>query len=149
VHCSFCHNSDPPSPQQFSDKKPPRTTTRTRRRAPTLNNPFFVHDVNTANVFDETNPLLIASDADGLLGFTLFQNEQNQVPGNRASLTTYITSVLNDAWNTAPYLHDGSAPALLDVVRPCLSRFGECRVAGKGRNVDDLHGVTRSSPRAS
>jgi hypothetical protein len=31
---------------------------------------------------------------------------------------------------------------LLDVVRPCLSRFGECRVAGKGRNVDDLHGVT-------
>lgn len=64
------------------------------------------------------------------------------MPGNRSALRTYITSVLNDAWNTAPYLHDGSAPTLLDVVRPCLSRFGECRVVGKGRNLDDLHGVT-------
>jgi YVTN family beta-propeller protein len=142
VHCSFCHNSAPPSPQQFSDKKPARDYDPNQTPRADLNNPFFVHDVNTTNVFDETNPLLIASDAEGLLGFTLFQNEQNQVPGNRATLNAYITSVLNDAWNTAPYLHDGTAPTLLDVVRPCLPRFGECKVAGRGRNVDDLHGVT-------
>jgi YVTN family beta-propeller protein len=142
VHCSFCHASPPPSPQQFSDKRPASDYDRNQTPRADLNNPFFVHDVNTANVFDETNPLLIASDADGLLGFTLFQNEQNQVPGNRARLATYITSVLNDAWNTAPYLHDGTAPTLLDVVRPCQSKYGECRIAGKGRNVDDLHGVT-------
>jgi YVTN family beta-propeller protein len=142
VHCSFCHNSPPPSPQQFSDKRPANDYDRAQTPRADLNNPFFVHDVGTTNVFDETNPLRIASDADGLLGFTLFQNEQNQVPGNRATLSTYLTSVLNDAWNTAPYLHDGSAPTLLDVVRPCLGKFGDCKTAGKGRNVDDLHGVT-------
>ncbi len=142
VHCSFCHSSAPPSPQQFSDKRPARDYDPNQTPRADLNNPFFVHDVNTTNVFDETNPFLIASDSEGLLGFTEFQNEQNQVPGNRATLNAYITSVLTDAWNTAPYLHDGSAPTLLDVVRPCLPRFGECRVAGKGRNVDDLHGVT-------
>jgi YVTN family beta-propeller protein len=142
VHCSFCHNSAPPAPQQFSDKHPATDYDPNQTPRADLNNPFFVHDVNTTNVFDETNPFLIASDADGRLGFTLFQNEQNQVPGNRATLNAYITSVLTDAWNTAPYLHDGSAPNLLAVVRPCQPRFGECRVAGKGRNVDDLHGVT-------
>jgi len=142
VHCSFCHSSPPPSPEQFSDKHPAKDYDPNQTPRADLNNPFFVHDVGTANVFDETNPFLIANDADGILGFTLFQNRQNQVPGNRAALTTYITSVLNDAWNTAPYLHDGSAPTLLDVVHPCLSRFGDCRVAGKGRNQDDLHGVT-------
>ncbi len=51
--------------------------------------------------------------------------------------------MLNDVWNTAPYLHDGSAATLLDVVRPCQQRFGACEVfATKGRNVDDLHGTT-------
>jgi len=142
VHCSFCHNSPPPSPQQFSDKKPATDYDPNQTPQADLNNPFFVHDVNTTNVFDETNPLLIASDVDGLLGYKLFQNEQNAIPGNRSRLNAYITSVLNDAWNTAPYLHDGTAPTLLDVVRACLPRFGNCEVAGKGRNVDDLHGVT-------
>jgi hypothetical protein len=142
VKCSFCHNSPPPSPQQFSDKRPADDYDPNQTPRADLNNPFFVHDVGTTNVFDETNPLLIASDAGGLLGFTLFQNEQNQVPGNRATLNAYLTSVLNDAWNTAPYLHDGTAATLLEVVRPCLPRFGECRTAGKGRNVDDLHGGT-------
>ncbi len=142
VHCSFCHASPPPSPEQFSDKHPAKDYDPNQTPRADLNNPFFVHDVGTANVFDQTNPFLIANDADGILGFTLFQNRQNQVPGNRAALTTYITSVLSDAWNTAPYLHDGSAPTLLAVVHSCLSRFGDCAVAGKGRNVDDLHGVT-------
>ena len=142
VKCSFCHNSAPPSPQQFSDKKPaidydPNSTPRAD-----LNNPFFVHDVGTANVFDQTNPLRIASDEDGLLGFTLFQNEQNMIPGNRDALSAYITSVLTDAWNTAPYLHDGTAATLLDVVRPCSRQFGECRAAGRGRNINDQHGGT-------
>src|SRR6185369_13014951 len=87
-------------------------------------------------------PFRIASDEDGLLGFTLFQNEQNQIPGNRNTLNQYLTPVLNDVWNTAPYLHDGIAPTLLDVVRPCTSQQEECEVFGKGRNVDDLHGST-------
>jgi hypothetical protein len=142
VKCSFCHKSPPPSPQQFTDKRPSKDYDPNQTPRADLNNPFFVHDVNTTNVFDATNPFLIANDADGLLGFTLFQNEQNQIPGNRNTLNAYITSVLNDVWNTAPYLHDGSAPALVDVIRPCLARFGACQVAGKGRNVDDLHGVT-------
>jgi YVTN family beta-propeller protein len=142
VKCSFCHKTAPPSPQQFTDKRPSRDYDPNQTPRADLNNPFFVHDVNTTNVFDATNPFLIANDADGILGFTLFQNEQNQIPGNRNTLNAYITPVLNDVWNTAPYLHDGSAPMLVDVVRPCLPRFGECQVAGKGRNVDDLHGVT-------
>ncbi|MGH7893923.1 MAG: YncE family protein [Candidatus Binatia bacterium] len=142
VKCSFCHNSAPPSPQQFSDKKPAVDYDPNQTPRADLNNPFLVHDVSTANVFDETNPLRIASDEDGLLGFTLFQNEQNMIPGNRDTLNAYITSVLNDVWNTAPYLHDGTAATLLDVVRPCLPQFGDCRTASKGRNFNDQHGVT-------
>src|SRR5262249_13405060 len=88
------------------------------------------------------NPLRIASDEDGLLGYTLFQNEQNMIPGNRDTLTAYITSVLTDAWNTAPYLHDGTAATLLDVVRPCAPQYGECQIAANGRNFNDQHGRT-------
>jgi DNA-binding beta-propeller fold protein YncE/cytochrome c peroxidase len=144
VRCSFCHTSAPPSPQQFTDKKRDAAYDPTQTPRADLNPPFLLHDVGTTNVFDETNPFRIASDLDGLLGFTLFQNEQNQVPGNRNTLAAYITSVLNDVWNTAPYLHDGSAPTLLAVVRPCFERFGACRAAGKGRNIvgDPSHGVT-------
>jgi YVTN family beta-propeller protein len=142
VQCGFCHNSAPPSPQQFTDKKPSVDYDVTQTPRADLNNPFFTHDVGTTNVFDETNPFRIANDEDGLRGFTLFQNEQNAVPGNRSTLNTYLTSVLTDVWNTAPYLHDGTAATLLDVVRPCSSRFGDCRTAGRGRNVDDLHGRT-------
>jgi hypothetical protein len=64
------------------------------------------------------------------------------IPGNRSVLNNYLTPVLNDVWNTAPYLHDGSAPTLLDVVRPCLTQLEACDQAGKGRNVDDQHGGT-------
>ena len=142
VHCSFCHDSAPPSPQQFTDKKPAPDYDPNNPAQADSNNPFFVHDVNTANLFDETDPFDIANDAFGLLGFKLFQNQQNNIPGFRNPLTVYVTPVLNDVWNTAPYLHDGSAPTLLDVVRPCLTKFGECKVAGKGRNLDDQHGVT-------
>jgi YVTN family beta-propeller protein len=142
VNCSFCHDSAPPSPQQFSDKKPAVDYDPTQTPRADLNNPFLVHDIGSANVFDTTNPLRIASDEDGLLGYTLFQNEQNMIPGNRDTLTAYITSVLTDAWNTAPYLHDGTAATLLDVVRPCAPQFGECKIAGKGRNFNDQHGRT-------
>src|SRR5439155_1995307 len=45
-------------------------------------------------------------------------------------------------WSTAPYLHDGSVPFLLDVVRPCDSNLDDCLVFGRGRNLDDRHGVT-------
>src|SRR5262249_43969150 len=129
--------------QQFTDKGPnnggfdPNQTPRAD-----LNSPFIRFDVGTTNLFDETNPFYIASDGPGLLGFTLFQNEQIPSPGNRDRLNAYITPVLTDVWNTAPYLHDGSAATLLDVVRGCVSTLDDCAHAGHGRNVDDLHGVT-------
>lgn len=142
VRCSFCHDSPPPATQQFTDKKPNTDYDTSQTPRADLNNPFFVHDVGTTNVFDRTNPFDIASDKGGRVGFTLFQNEQNQIPGNRNTLNQYLTPVLNDVWNTAPFLHDGSAPTLLDVVRPCSTQRGSCEVFGKGRNVDDLHGST-------
>jgi hypothetical protein len=142
VHCSFCHTGPSQANQQFSDKGPNAGYDPTQTPRADLNSPFIRHDVGTANVFDQTNPFVIASDGPGILGFTLFQNEQIPTPGNRSVLNAYITSVLNDAWNTAPYLHDGSAPTLLDVVRPCLTKLEPCAIAGRGRNVDDQHGVT-------
>ena len=56
-----------------------------------------------------------------------FQNPGNPpdrrtIPGAADVLGEYITPVLNDLWNTAPYLHDGSAHALLDVVRAVRPR---------------------------
>jgi hypothetical protein len=144
VQCAFCHNSVSGARQQFSDKRPDRAgfdPSQTPRAD--LNSPYFRHDVGTANTFDVTNPFSIANDEAGLLGFTLFQNQQNQIPGNRGALNAYLTSVLNDVWNTAPYLHDGSAATLLDVVRPCVPRLDRCTTEpGHGRNVDDLHGAT-------
>jgi len=50
--------------------------------------------------------------------------------------------VLNDVWNTPPFMHDGVAPTLLDVVRSCSSFETDCDQKGLGRNIDDLHGVT-------
>jgi hypothetical protein len=144
VHCAFCHNTAVGAQQQFSDKRPDQTgfdPNQTPRAD--LNSPYLRHDVGTANVFDQTNPYSIANDEPGLLGFTLFQNQQNGIPANRGALTAYLTSVLNDVWNTAPYLHDGSAATLLDVVRPCIGRLDACSdEPGHGRNVDDLHGAT-------
>ena len=142
VGCGFCHVGPSAANQQFTDKRPNAGYDPTQTPRADLNSPILRHDVGTANVFDVTNPFLVASDGSGLLGFTIFQNEQIPLPGNRAPLTEYITTTLVDAWNTAPYLHDGSAPTLLDVVRPCSSQLDDCLRAGKGRNVDKRHGDT-------
>jgi hypothetical protein len=57
--------------------------------------------------------------------------------------------VLNDIWNTAPYLHDGSAHTLLDVVRPCNLSLDDCLEPDRGRNLrvggvngQEMHGAT-------
>src|SRR5207244_12060952 len=53
--------------------------------------------------------------------------------------------VLNALWNTAPYLHDGTAHTLLDVVRPCDPELDDCMRLGAGRaihNGDNTHGKT-------
>jgi hypothetical protein len=142
VNCAFCHNGPAAGRQQFTNKGPNPGYDPTQTPRADLNSPFLRFPVGTANVFDRTNPFDIANDRFGLLGFTLFQNEQTQVPGNRTTLDAYLTPPLNDVWNTAPYLHDGSAPTLLDVVRPCATAVDDCLVRGRGRNVDDLHGVT-------
>ena len=142
VNCAFCHNGPAAGRQQFTNKGPNPGYDPTQTPRADLNSPFLRFPVGTANVFDKTNPFDIANDRYGLLGFTLFQNEQTQVPGNRTTLDAYVTPPLNDVWNTAPYLHDGSAATLLDVVRPCSTALDACAVRGRGRNVDDLHGVT-------
>ena len=74
----------------------------------------------------------------------LFQdvNTVPSTPAPRGTLGDYVTPVLNDVWNTAPYLHDGSAHTLLDVVRPCDSTTDDCTAADHGRNIDGQHGVT-------
>jgi YVTN family beta-propeller protein len=142
VACGFCHVGPTAANQQFTDKRPNPGYDPTQTPRADLNSPILRHDVGTANVFDTTNPFFVASDGPALLGFTIFQNEQIPLPGNRAPLTEYVTTTLVDAWNTAPYLHDGSAPTLLDVVRPCDSQLDDCLRAGKGRNVDRRHGDT-------
>ena len=146
VHCSFCHNGPSADNQQFTNKAPNGGYDPTQTPRADLNSPFVRFDVGTANVFDATNPFFIASDEAGLLGFTLFQNEQSQVPGNRDVLNAYITPALNDAWNTAPYLHDGTAATLLDVVRPCDPALDDCARPAAGRNLCPggtcQHGVT-------
>jgi DNA-binding beta-propeller fold protein YncE len=142
VNCAFCHNGPAAGRQQFTNKGPNPGYDPTQTPRADLNSPFLRFPVGTANVFDKTNPFDIANDRDELLGFTLFQNEQTQVPGNRTALDAYVTPPLNDVWNTAPYLHDGSAATLLDVVRPCSQAIDDCFVRGRGRNVDDLHGAT-------
>jgi hypothetical protein len=55
-----------------------------------------------------------------------------------------------DVWLTAPYLHDGSAFTLHDVVRACNSaeeeccnpKLEDCTAKNTGRNINDQHGVT-------
>src|SRR5439155_24763328 len=100
------------------------------------NNPFLRNNVGTLNVFDGTDPNFIAQKTDS------FQNANVPIPAHRGRLGDYVTPVLNDVWNSAPYLHDGSAPFLLDVVRPCDSTLDDCLVSGHGRNLDGRHGVT-------
>src|SRR5262245_12016713 len=71
------------------------------------------------------------------------------IPSSRGVLGDYITPVLVDLWNTAPYLHDGSAHTLLDVIRPCNPALDDCLEAGRGRNLriagvngQEMHGAT-------
>ncbi|HJQ82850.1 MAG TPA: hypothetical protein VKA21_02150, partial [Candidatus Binatia bacterium] len=140
TRCGECHDSRPVAGRQFFTDK------RTRRRGenfnPALppgvesNNPFIRHDVGTTNVFDETDPNAVAT-ATGS-----FQNAAVPIPASRGVLDEYVTPVMNDVWNTRPYLHDGSAHFLLDVVRPCDSAADDCFQVGRGRNLDDRHGIT-------
>jgi hypothetical protein len=135
--CASCHNGGPgPGQQFFTDKQPNASFDFALPARADGNNPFIRHDVGTGNLFDQVNPREVAA------ANATFQNPRVPIPGDRGALDDYVTPVLNDVWNTAPYLHDGSAHTLLDVVRPCDSRLDDCFQAGRGRNVDDQHGVT-------
>jgi YVTN family beta-propeller protein len=151
VGCAGCHFGPSHANQQFSDKARQNPFFDPSQAADARNNPFLRHDVGTANRFDEIDPMQVAV-AEGV-----YHNRPNPsdpgdiiMPSSRAPLRAYLTPVLNDVWFTAPYLHDGSAPTLRDVVRACNSAAEECcnpkldDCAGKntGRNVDDRHGVT-------
>ena len=139
VGCAACHNGPSDENQQFTDKGRKNPDFDPEQPANAINNPFLRHDVGTANVFDETDPNMIAATtASG----GVFQNAALPIPTSRGGLTEYVTPTLVDVWNTAPYLHDGSAATLLDLVMPCDSRFEDCDAPGAGRNVDDRHGVT-------
>ncbi len=137
TQCTTCHVGGPPGKQFFTDKKPlPQLDDPTQCGGPDKNNPFLRHNVGTANLFDKTDPYAIA------LRDNNFDNSRIPLPGHRGPLTDYVTPVLVDVWNTAPYLHDGSAHTLLDVVRPCDQTLDDCLQPGRGRNVNGQHGVT-------
>jgi DNA-binding beta-propeller fold protein YncE len=142
TQCTTCHVGGPgPGRQFFTDKKPNFTGFDPALPAgPDVNNPFVRHDVGTGNLFDDTDPLAVARENQ------TYQNPGNPpdtrtIPASRGRLTDYITPVLNDLWNTAPYLHDGSAHALLDVIRPCNTTLDDCMEAGRGRNLRGAGGV--------
>ena len=139
VGCAGCHDGGRGG-QFFSDKAPATAFDPARPARGDENNPFVRHDVGTANVFDETDPYEVA------LAQQLFQNAAVPIPAPRGPLRQYVTPVLVDVWDTAPYLHDGSAPTLLDVVRPCESTREPCARLGAGRNIHDRgrgrHGTT-------
>jgi hypothetical protein len=104
-------------------------------------NPFRRHAVGTANVFDRTDPAAVAA-ANASFQNPVGSESGGGIPAAREPLLEYVTPVLNDVWDTAPYLHDGSAPTLLDVVRPCNTLLTDCNQRGLGRNLDDAHGRT-------
>ena len=151
VGCAGCHFGPSGENQQFSDKAQRNPYFDPSQPADSRNDPFLRHDVGTANVFDETDPMVVAV-ADDVYQNRPNQNDPNDVimPSSRAPLRAYLTPVLNDVWLTAPYLHDGSAATLYDVVRSCNSaveeccnpRFEDCTGKNTGRNIDDQHGVT-------
>jgi mono/diheme cytochrome c family protein len=151
VACAGCHFGPSHDNQQFTDKARENPNFDPAQSADSRNNPFLRHDVGTSNAFDEVDPQVIAVAED------VYHNRPNAgnpddiiMPGSRAPLRAYLTPVLNDVWFTAPYLHDGSASTLHDVVRACDSAAEECcnpalnDCTGKntGRNIDDQHGVT-------
>src|SRR6266516_2977945 len=138
----FVRNPNPPDAAAergrkiVNDKTPNASFDPGRPGAADHNNPFVRHDVGTMNLFDAEDPLAIAQMDQ------IFQNPRIPIPASRGPLGDYLTPVLNDVWNTAPYLHDGSAHTLLDVVRPCDTTVDDCLEAGRGRNLNGQHGVT-------
>jgi DNA-binding beta-propeller fold protein YncE len=149
TQCTTCHNGGPGAGRQFfTDKKPNPGFDPSLPGRSDGNNPFVRHDVGTANLFDETDPLSVAQKNQ------TFQDPGNPpdrrtIPASRGTLGDYITPVLVDLWNTAPYLHDGSAHTLLDVIRPCNPALDDCLEADRGRNQriagvngQELHGAT-------
>jgi hypothetical protein len=149
TQCTTCHVGGPgPGRQFFTDKKPNSGYDPSQPPGGDRNNPFVRHDVGTANLFDETDPLAVAQENQ------TYQNPGNPpdprtIPESRGRLGDYVTPVLNDLWNTAPYLHDGSAHTLLDVVRSCDPSLDDCMQPGRGRNLrlagaagTEAHGAT-------
>jgi hypothetical protein len=94
--------------------------------------------VSTGNIFDAADPYQVCLDRQ------ILQNANLPIPAPRGSLDFYVTPTLVDLWNTAPYLHDGTAHTLLDVVRPCDPDLDECMRLGAGRAIrgDNPHGKT-------
>jgi hypothetical protein len=140
TQCASCHNGGPGAGRQFfTDKAPNPGFDPSQPPGADRNNPFIRRDVGTANLFDQADPNAVAQ------ANQTFQNPRIPLPGPRGILGDYVTPVLNDLWNTAPYLHDGSAHTLLDVVRPCNTAVGppdDCFKAGRGRNLNAQHGRT-------
>ncbi len=151
VGCAGCHRGPSSGNQQFTNKAQQNPLFDPGQDADSRNNPFLRHDVGTANLFDETDPMVVAVADD------VFHNRPNLadpddviIPSSRAPLRAYLTPTLVDVWLTAPYLHDGSALTIDDVVGPCDSgaeaccnpRFEDCTGQNTGRNIDDQHGVT-------
>jgi len=138
TQCGDCHNGGYGG-QFFTDKAPVASLGAGPARGDT-NNPFKRHDVGTANIFDQADPYAVG------LADQVLQNTAIPIPASRGALGDYITPVLVDLWNTAPYLHDGSAPTLLDVVRPCDTTLDTCTRFGAGRSLHDAgtgrHGKT-------
>jgi DNA-binding beta-propeller fold protein YncE len=134
--CASCHNGPTSSRQLFTDKRPNPGYDPGAPPRGDGNNPYVRHAVGTENIFDETDPDAVAA-LDGAR-----QNSILPLPAPRGGLDAYVTPVLNDIWNTPPFLHDGSAPTLLDVVRSCRSSQADCDAPGMGRNVDEAHGKT-------
>jgi len=127
--CASCHNGPSASRQLFTDKRPNPGFDFGSPPGADGNSPYVRHAVGTDNVFDRTDPRVISEEDGGK------QNSVIPIPGNRGTLAEYVTPVLNDLWNTAPFLHDGSAPTLLDVVRACDTRTTDCNQRGLGRNL--------------
>jgi hypothetical protein len=133
--CASCHNG-PGASQLFTDKRRNPGFDSSQPPGADGNNPYVRHVVGSANIFDRTNPEAVADGDDN------FHNAILPIPGPRNDLLDYVTPVLNDVWNTAPFMHDGVAATLLDVVRFCDTTETDCDQKGLGRNLDDLHGVT-------
>jgi hypothetical protein len=136
VRCAECHLGPSPANQHFTDKRTLATHPPGQQGGPDVLNPFLRHNVGTFNVFDLTDPFVVARD------IGQFQNAVLPIPASRGPLVDYLTPTLVDVWNTAPFNHDGSFATLLHGITPCSSALDDCRHADAGKNVDDLHGTT-------